>query len=32
MSDTLKTRNHSNTMHTSHNKSSQHDSMSSQLN
>jgi hypothetical protein len=32
MNNTLKTRNHSNTTHTSHNKSSQHNSMSSQLN
>jgi hypothetical protein len=32
MKNTLKTRNHSNTTHTSRNKSSQHDSMSSQLN
>src|SRR5688572_28798782 len=32
MSNTLKTRNHSNTAHTSHNKSSQNNSMSSQLN
>jgi hypothetical protein len=32
MSNTLKTRNHSNTTHTSRNKSSQHNSMSSQLN
>jgi hypothetical protein len=32
MSNTLKTRNHSNTTHTSRNKSLQHNSMSSQLN
>jgi hypothetical protein len=32
MSNTLKTRNHGNTTHTSRNKSSQHNSMSSQLN
>jgi hypothetical protein len=32
MSNTLKTRNHSNTTHTSRNKSSQHNSMSSPLN
>jgi hypothetical protein len=32
MNNTLKTRNHSNTTHTSRNKSSQHNSMSSQLN
>jgi hypothetical protein len=32
MSNTLKTRNHSNTTHTSRNKSSQYNSMSSQLN
>jgi hypothetical protein len=31
ISNTLKTRNHSNTTHTSRNKSSQHNSMSSQL-
>jgi hypothetical protein len=32
ISNTLKTRNHSNTMHTNRNESSQHNSMSSQLN